>query len=314
MSNSSLVQYTRISPNRNSPRLYPIKKITVHHVAGVCSVETLGEIFAPTTRQGSSNYGIGSDGRIGMYVEEKDRSWCSSSYDNDHQAITIEVSNSQAGGNWPVSDHVLNRLIELCTDICKRNGIPRLNFTGDANGNLTAHRYFAQTACPGDYLYSKFAYIASEVNKRLQPQLTIEDIPNKKVVIKANTSLWDLSFTNINQAKSVKPFQQGDIIEVSAIATHSCGSKYYLTEYSFVNKINNGFNIVDCEDYVEPIIEEPIIEEPPIDEPIVDEQPVIEEQNDKDIYINNHNKVNVLVEVIKFIVNIIKKIIDIRRK
>lgn len=137
-------------------------------MAGVLSVETCGRIFAGTSRQASSNYGIGSDGRIGMYVEECNRSWCSSNANNDHQAVTIEVSNSKNGGNWEVSDHVLARLIELCVDICRRNGIERLNYTGDASGNLTRHNMFAATTCPGPYLQSKFSYIAEQVNKQLE--------------------------------------------------------------------------------------------------------------------------------------------------
>lgn len=167
MSNSPLVQYTKISPNSSNPRNNKIKKITIHHMAGVLSVETCGNIFANPKRQASSNYAIGSDGRIAMYVEEKNRSWCSSSANNDNQAITIEVSNSQKGGNWPVSDYVLSRLIDLCVDICKRNGIKELNYTGDTSGNLTRHNMFASTECPGAYLESKFPYIADEVNKRL---------------------------------------------------------------------------------------------------------------------------------------------------
>jgi len=168
MSNSSLVTYTKISPNSNNPRNQSIKKITIHHMAGNISVETCGSIFANPDRQSSSNYGIGTDGRIALYVEEKNRSWCSSSPSNDHQAVTIEVANSAMGGDWPVSDKALAALIDLCTDICKRNGIAKLNYTGDANGNLTRHNMFAATACPGPYLQSKFPTIAEEVNKRLQ--------------------------------------------------------------------------------------------------------------------------------------------------
>lgn len=260
MSNSSLVQYTRISPNSNNPRNHKIDKITIHHTAGVVSVETLGEIFASSSRQASSNYGIGSDGRIAMYVEEKNRSWCSSSWDNDQRAITIEVSNSSAGGNWQVSDYVLSRLIELCVDICKRNGIERLNFTGDANGNLTMHRYFANTSCPGDYLASKFPYIAEEVNKRLKT-IEIEPIERKSVRLKINANLWDLTFTNPDNAISVKQFKTGDVIDnIVAIAHHPIGMDYYMTEYSYSNGIKNGFNVVDCED---------IIAEEPKEEPII---------------------------------------------
>lgn len=167
MSNSPLVSYTKISPHSTNPRNSKIKKITIHHMAGNISIETCGEIFANPNRNASSTYGIGSDGRIGMYCEEKNRPWTSSNRDNDHQAVTIEVANDEMGGNWHVSDKALESLIELCVDICKRNDIEKLNFTGDATGNLTMHRYFANTNCPGPYLESKFPYIADEVNKRL---------------------------------------------------------------------------------------------------------------------------------------------------
>lgn len=167
MSNSSLVNYTKISPNSTNPRRNTIKKITIHHMAGNLSVENCGNIFASESRQASSNYGIGSDGRVGMYVEEKNSAWTSSNADNDNQAITIEVANDVIGGNWHVSDKALAKLIDLCVDICKRNKIKKLNFTGNAKGNLTMHKYFAATACPGEYLESKFPYIAEEVNKRL---------------------------------------------------------------------------------------------------------------------------------------------------
>lgn len=175
MSNSPLVSYTKISPNSNNPRNKPITKITIHHMAGNLSIESCGNIFAKASRKASSNYGIGSDGRIGMYVEEKNRSWCSSSAANDNQAITIEVANDGGAPNWHVSDKALASLIDLCTDICRRNGIARLNFTGDASGNLTQHNYFAATACPGPYLKSKFQYIADEVNKRLNQGSTIQN-------------------------------------------------------------------------------------------------------------------------------------------
>lgn len=174
MSNSSLISYTKISPNRTSPRKKPIRKITIHHMAGNLTVEQCGAVFAPTSRRASSNYGIGTDGRIGMYVEEKDRAWTSSSPDNDNQAVTIEVANNTLGPNWTVSDKAMTSLIDLCVDICKRNGIQRLNFTGDKTGNLTMHCYFKSTLCPGPYLKSKFPYIASEVNKRLGAEATPE--------------------------------------------------------------------------------------------------------------------------------------------
>ena len=134
-------------------------------MAGNLSVETCGSVFQ--NKKASANYGIGTDGRVGLYVEEHNRAWTSSNPDNDHQAVTIEVANDQIGGNWHVSDKALMKLIELCVDICKRNGIKRLHFTGDSKGNLTMHKWFAATACPGPYLESKFPYIADEVNKVL---------------------------------------------------------------------------------------------------------------------------------------------------
>ena len=167
MSNSALVTYKAISPNSNNPRKDKIRKITIHHMAGNLSVETCGVIFAARSRQASSNYGIGSDGRVGLYVDEANRSWCSSNAANDHQAVTIEVANDKIGGDWHVSDKALAKLIDLCVDICKRNDIDELNYTGDASGNLTMHCMFVATSCPGPYLKGKMAYIADEVNKRL---------------------------------------------------------------------------------------------------------------------------------------------------
>ena len=176
MSNSALVNYTKLSPNYN-PRQGKIKKITIHHMAGNLSVETCGNVFAPASRQASSNQGVDTNGRVGMYVEEHNRAWTSSSPDNDHQAITIEVANDGGAPDWHVSDKALTKTIELCVDICKRNGIPKLTYTGDASGNLTRHDMFAQTNCPGPYLGSKFAYIAQEVNKRLGASTTTTRAP-----------------------------------------------------------------------------------------------------------------------------------------
>lgn len=173
MSNSGLVQVTQISPNK-SPRAYrnanstgKISKITIHHTAGVISAASCLSWFARESTQASSNYVIGSDGKIGLSVPETHRSWCSSNGDNDNIAVTIECSNSSSGGNWPVSDTVINRCIDLCVDICKRNGISKLVYDGTKNGNLTRHDMFTQKVCPGPYLGSKFPYIAAEVNKRL---------------------------------------------------------------------------------------------------------------------------------------------------
>lgn len=174
MSNSPLVTYTKISPNKNSPRNNAIDTITIHCVVGQCTVETLGNVFAPTSRQASSNYGVGVDGRIGMYVEEKDRSWCSSNGANDHRAITIEVA-SDTTEPYAVNDKAYAALIELCVDICKRNGIKKLVWSTDKNTrmnhlngcNMTVHRDYANKSCPGTYLYERMGDIASKVNAKL---------------------------------------------------------------------------------------------------------------------------------------------------
>ena len=171
MSNSSMVSYTKISPHKN-PRKNAaynpsgkITKITIHHMAGNLSVETCGNVFQ--TREASSNYGISSDGKVGLYVPEDYRSWASASKPNDYKAVTIEVANDGGAPDWHVSDKALETLIALCADICKRNGIEKLNYTGDSSGNLTRHNMFIATTCPGPYLQGKFSYIAQQVNKRL---------------------------------------------------------------------------------------------------------------------------------------------------
>lgn len=178
MSNSPLVVYTALSPNC-SVRTAKIDKITIHHAAGVGSVESMGNIFAPKSRGASANYGIGNDGRVGLYVPEEKRAWTSSNISNDNRAVTIEVSNSEAAYPWPVSDAAYRALIDLCADICRRNGIEKLVYTGDASGNLTRHNMFAATACPGQYLQERFPAIAEEVNKRLEDNMTGEEIYNK---------------------------------------------------------------------------------------------------------------------------------------
>lgn len=178
MSNSSLVDYTIISPNKTSPRNHAIDTITIHCVVGQCTVESLGALFAKASRKGSSNYGIGNDGKIGLYVDEKDRSWCSSNAANDHRAITIEVA-SDTTHPYAVTDAAYKALIKLLVDICKRNNIKELKWKGDKSligqvdkQNMTVHRWFANKACPGDYLYERHGQIASEVNAKLGVKTT----------------------------------------------------------------------------------------------------------------------------------------------
>lgn len=173
MSNSPLVQYTRLTKNRTSPRGSKIDTITIHCIVGQWTAKQGCDYFATTDRRCSANYVVGKDGSIGLSVEEKDRSWCSSSSANDNRAITIEVA-SDTTHPYAVTDAAYNALIDLCTDICQRNGIKQLLWKADKNligqpdkQNLTVHRWFANKACPGEYLYNRHGEIAAAVNKRL---------------------------------------------------------------------------------------------------------------------------------------------------
>lgn len=173
MSNSGLVSYSRISPNRTSPRNHVIDTITIHCVVGQWTAKKIADYFSNPARRASCNYGVGCDGNISLVVEEKDRSWCSSNSANDNRAITIEVA-SDTKHPYAVTEDAMNSLIALLADICKRNNIKELKWQGDKSlvgqvdkQNMTVHRWFAAKACPGDYLYNKHSYIATEVNKLL---------------------------------------------------------------------------------------------------------------------------------------------------
>ena len=215
--NSSLVNYIKLSPNKTSPRNHKIDTITIHHMAGNLSVEACGNVFAKTSRKASSNYGVGTDGRIGLYVDESDRSWCSSNKTNDHRAVTIEVANDTLAPTWTVSDKALESLIKLVADICKRNNIAKLVWSDNKsdrvnhkNGcNMTVHRDFASTSCPGNYLYGKMPYIANEVNKILsgsqpvQPTQPVNDSINQFIPIKGNPTHFAEIIKNIKIALNI---------------------------------------------------------------------------------------------------------------
>lgn len=156
------------SPSHQNGRKYPITRVTIHHTATVTTARVTAKGFALPSRRASATYCVGNDGSIVQCVKESDMPWTSSSYDNDNRAITIEVSNRKKYGNWPVGEKALESLIALLVDICQRNpGIGRLRYTGDTTGNMTMHRWFHNTQCPGTYLAERFEQIAEEVNKRL---------------------------------------------------------------------------------------------------------------------------------------------------
>ena len=175
MSNSPLATYTRITKNKTSPRNHAIDTITIHCIVGQWTAKQGCDYFATTDRQWSANYVVGKDGSIGLSVDEKDRSWCSSNGTNDNRAITIEVA-SDTTHPYAVTAKAYAALLDLVTDICKRNGIKKLVWSTNKNDrvnhrngcNMTVHRDFANKACPGEYLYSRHGEIAAEVNRRLQ--------------------------------------------------------------------------------------------------------------------------------------------------
>lgn len=187
--NSPLVDYTKLSPNHSGQRTHSIDRITPHCVVGQCSVETLGDIFMPKSKDASCNYGIGSDGRVLLCVEEKNRSWCSSSESNDQRAVTIECA-SDSYDPYAFKDVVYKKLIDLCTDICKRNGKNKLIWFGDKNKTLnyspqkgemilTVHRWFANKSCPGNWMYSRMGDLATKVTNALagiQPEPRDKDL------------------------------------------------------------------------------------------------------------------------------------------
>lgn len=175
--NSLLVEYVKLSPNHSGQRTMPIDRISPHCVVGQCTAEGLGDWFFKTSTQASSNYGIDKDGRVGLYVEEKNRSWCTSSNANDQRAVTIECASDTSDPYW-MNDKVYAKLIELCTDICRRNGKKKLIWFADKDKTLnyqprademiiTVHRWFADKSCPGNWLYVRLGDLALKVTAKL---------------------------------------------------------------------------------------------------------------------------------------------------
>ena len=210
--NSPLVAYTKLSPNHSGQRTHSIDRITPHCVVGQCSIETLGGIFAPSSRQASCQYGIGVDGRVGMYCEEKNRSWCSSSNANDQRAVTIECA-SDTTHPYAMNDKVYTTLINLCVDICKRNGKTKLLWFGDKDKTLayepkademviTVHRWFANKSCPGDWLYNRLGDLAAQVTKRLNG--TTEEAPMSDVLYRVQTGAYSVKANADAQLAKVK--------------------------------------------------------------------------------------------------------------
>ena len=210
--NSKMVAYTKLSTNHSGQRTHAIDRITPHCVVGQCTAEGLGDWFAKSSTQASSNYGIDKDGRVGMYVEEKNRSWCSSSNANDQRAVTIECA-SDTSEPYAFRDVVYQTLIKLCVDICKRYGKKKLIWFGDKDKTLnyspksdemilTVHRWFANKSCPGNWMYARMGDLASKVTAQLGSST---DTPSK---------------TSGTQAKVLAGLSEGDVIKkVGALFT-----------------------------------------------------------------------------------------------
>ena len=175
--NSPLVTYTKLSPNHSGQRTHSIDRITPHCVVGQATAERICDCFISPDRQASCNYGIGTDGRVSLCVEEKNRSWCSSSRENDQRAVTIECA-SDTSAPYAMNSKVYDSLVKLCTDICQRNGKKKLIWLADKTKTLnytpqsdemvlTVHRWFANKSCPGDWLYSRLGDLASKVTAAL---------------------------------------------------------------------------------------------------------------------------------------------------
>ena len=223
MSNSPLIDCKVISPNRNSPRNHAIDRLTPHCVVGQLSAEAIGSCFAPVSRQASCNYGIGYDGRVALICDEGDRSWCSSSPSNDHRAITIECA-SDKEHPYAMNSVVYEKLILLCADICRRYGKKKVLWLGSKEAALayqpkademvlTAHRWFAAKACPGDWLYSRYGELAERINHLLGGAGSSEPAVSWTYTVRTGDSLWSIAarmlgsgsrYTEIKQLNGLK--------------------------------------------------------------------------------------------------------------
>ena len=223
--NSPLVSYTLLSPNNSGQRTHAIDRITPHCVVGQCSVESLGSLFANPSRQASSNYGIGSDGRVGMYCEEKNRSWCSSSNANDQRAVTIECA-SDNFAPYAFKEVVYNKLVDLCVDICQRNGKNRIIWllSKDDNKNynpkegemqLTVHRYVGSqaTSCPGDWMMARMQDLADKVNARLGASSSVTPSTPS-----SSTDIKPIAIPTISYEKTIWTYMKGKLSNDYAVA------------------------------------------------------------------------------------------------
>ena len=250
MGNSSMVVYTKLSPNHSGQRTMAIDRITPHCVVGQCTAEGLGDWFAKSSTQASSNYGIDKDGRVGLYVEEKNRSWCSSSGANDQRAVTIECA-SDAKEPYAFRDIVYQRLIELCIDICKRSGKKVLIWFGDKQKTLnyqpksdemilTVHRWFANKSCPGDWMYARMGDLAQKVTAALGGT---DEVPEEKPVKDTERQIWDYLYGRIGNAYGAAGLM-GNLFAESGLhpnnLQNSYNKKLNITDEEYTRLVDDG--------------------------------------------------------------------------
>lgn len=249
--NSSMVAYTKLSPNHSGQRMHGIDRITPHCVVGQITAEGLGDWFAKKSTQASSNYGIDRDGRVGLYVEEKNRSWCSSSGANDQRAVTIECA-SDTTEPYAFKDIVYQKLIELCTDICKRNGKIRLIWFGDKEKTLnyvpksdemilTVHRWFANKSCPGNWMYTRMGDLAKKVTMALGGTA---ETPVTEVASDAEKHIWDFLVGKIGNANGAAGLM-GNLYAESGLKSNnlqnSFNKKLSIMDEEYTMLVDRGF-------------------------------------------------------------------------
>ena len=265
MANSKLISCTVLSPNNSGTRCYKLTRITPHCMVGQMTAMQCGALFSKSSREASSNYGIGKDGEIGLYVDESKRSWCTSSADNDNRAITIECA-SDVYAPYAMNSHVWKSLINLCTDICRRYGKDTLLWLGDKSTSLkykprdnelilTAHRWFAAKSCPGDWLYRRLGTLADEVTKQLKasgaaPEQKVEEKPNTAAASLINNEeadreriIWAfLSGKGLN-AYAIAGLM-GNLSAESAIRPNNLQNSFErrlgMTDKGYTTAVNNG--------------------------------------------------------------------------
>lgn len=209
MSNSKLISGTLLTDNCSKPRNHKIDRITPHYMAWYTSAKTCCESFLPASRRASANYCIGKDGEIWLNVDEKNRAWTTGNSYNDNRAVTIECANYMESSRYGVlPDVVWDSLVLLCVDICKRNGISAINYTGNDQGNLTKHKWYQDTDCPGPWFTNQFDRLAQEINSEL------EIVPhfNMSGTYKCNVDRLNVRTSPSTTSEIVAQYYKGDTV------------------------------------------------------------------------------------------------------